>query len=33
VKGYFRELSDDNLYARRALELQQPGQPFANSEP
>jgi hypothetical protein len=26
VKGYFRELSEDNLYARRALELQRPAQ-------
>jgi predicted P-loop ATPase len=28
VKGYFRALSEDDLYARRALELQQPGQRF-----
>jgi predicted P-loop ATPase len=25
VKGYFRKLSDDDLYAKRALELQRPG--------
>ena len=28
VKGYFRALSEDDLYARRALELQRPGERF-----